>query len=389
MLPNSSFVKLFTALAFLLSLIIFSGIFYLNIPTDLQDHIFGLQLIIKHHSFPVPPLYYFLVYLFSGCSLNTYQLYNAAILLLSVSVALKYYYSTKLISNVNPLQRQDKRLMFILWLLIFAAPMAYDYRQMFIGRISTNVWHNSTTIFLMPFAILMFDKTICFFKLKQATIKDAIPIILFAFINVLIKPSFLFPFIPSFVGIVYLNSGFKSSVFKMAVLISMLLCIFIFIEYYAVYKMAIIDAVRFANDTKGIEIKPFYTLLILNNGSWVSLFLNLFASLLFPLICFIIIRKQIQHNIIVRFTILLFVFSLLIGILISEKGIMASNGNFIWQLYISNYLLFLVLIKYAYDYVIAVGWRNKKSLLIIISFGIHVVSGLLYLAKIFYLKKYT
>jgi hypothetical protein len=188
---------------------------------------------------------------------------------------------------------------------------------------------------------------------------------------------------------VLFENGIKSNMFKMALLIVTILSVFLLIEYYAIYKMNVIDAIRFQNDTKGIEVKPFHTFLMLNNGSWIKLILNFTTSLFLPIGCLIVFFKQIRNNNIAKFTYLIFLFSLLIGIMISEKGVMANNGNFIWQVYVSNYLLFLVMIKFAYEQIIAIGWRNKKSLIVMFIFAMHVISGFLYLAKIFYLRKYT
>lgn len=389
MQEKSSLTIKLTLLTFAISLVIFSGIFYCKIPTDLQDHVFGLTLILKHHSFPVPPMYYFLLYLLSGFSVDITTLSNVAVVILSLAVAFKYYFSVQLIADLYASKKIHAVLNLAIWLLIFSAPIVYNYKQMLFGRIATNFWHNSTTILLMPFAILLQHQSIKFLKLKEAGIVNTVPIIVLGIVNVLIKPSFLFAFIPAFLMMVAIASGTRSQLFKMASFIVLVLGSLILIEYYAIYKMAIIDAVRFKNDAKGIEIKPFYNFLIFCGGSWAVLTVNVFVSLTFPVLCFCFFKKETQKDTSVTFVILLFLVSFLIGAFISEKGIMASNGNFMWQLHISNYMLFLILIKLSYDQALKIGFSNKKILYLIFTFGLHVASGLLYLVKIFYLKKYS
>ncbi len=374
---------------FVISFVIFFGIFYLKIPTDLQDHVYGLTLILKNHSFPIPPLYYFLLYLFSGFSADIGALSNVAIVILSLAVALKYYYSVDLIAGFYPNKKIDPLLNVAIWLFIFSAPIVYNYKQMLFGRIATNFWHNSTTILLMPFALLLLSHSIKFLQLKQPEIKNVISIVFLGIINLLIKPSFLFPFIPTFLIMVGLTSGLRSQLFKTAFYIALTLGALIFLEYYSIYKMTVIDAVRFKNDAKGLTIKPFYTFLMFSDGSWAVMLLNFLAGLLFPVFCCLFFFKDILKEKGLIYVGILFLIAFLIGTLITEQGIMASNGNFLWQLHISNYILFLFLIKFIYDKFIQNSKIDKRILLLIITFSIHVLSGFLYLAKIFYLRKYS
>lgn len=377
-----------TLITFAVSLLIFSGIFYLKIPTDLQDHVYGLTLILKHHSFPIPPLYYFLLYLFSGFSVDIETLSIVAIVILSLSVALKYFYSVELIAFFYH-KKIPALLNTAVWLLIFSAPIVYNYKQMLFGRIATNFWHNSTTILLMPFVLLLLIQSFKFLKSSKVDFKNVMSILLLGIINLLIKPSFLFPFLPAFLFMAGMNSGIKSQLFKSALFIALILGSLIMLEYYAVYKMTIIDAVRFKNDAKGLSIRPFFTFLIFSGGSWLVMIMNFIVGLMFPLMYFIFFKGDLFRDRILTYTGILFLVAFLIGTTITEKGIMASNGNFLWQLHISNYILFLILLKKTYEKAIKIGFFNKKILVLSVTYALHILSGFIYLVKIFYLKKYS
>ncbi len=388
MLKRDSSLIVLTVLTFIVSIVIFSGILFLDIPTDIQGHIYGLKVVIRHHQFPIPPLYYFLLYLFSGFSLDTIALNKSAIFLLSFSVAMKYYYSVKLTEQLVIKQKNTPLLNLLIWLLLFSAPVLYNYRQMFIGRIPINLWHNSTTIFLIPFALLLFHHSLCFLKKSIPVKKDILLLVFFGFLNVLIKPSFLFAFLPAFIIMAFVIHGYQSRMFKSSLIIVFTIGVFVLLEYYTIYKMDILDSIRFKNDEKGIDIRPFFTMLYLSHNNIAALILNSGVSLLFPFIYLGLFYKEMKKDTDIQYTFWVFFFSLLIAVLVTEKGIMAYFGNFMWQLYVCNFILFLVLVKYGYEKVRILGVKNKKSIMIIAAFSLHLLSGLFYMFKLFYFKKY-
>ncbi len=384
---KESSLLILTGLTFLVSAFIFSGIFIFNIETDLQGHIYGLTVTHKNHSFPIPPLYYLLIDLLSGFTLNINALFVASTVLLSIAVSLKYYYSTRYIQITNENIGNPLILNIAIWLLLFATPVLYQFKQIVVGRFPPNVWHNSTTIFLMPFAFLLYQKTYLIVKTKKVDKNDVWAILLLGIINLLIKPSFLFPLIPAVLSMALFTTGIKSELFKRIFFISIILSVLICLEYYSIYKLGVIDAVRFKNDVKGIEINPFYSLLFLCNNNWGTLGINALVSLAFPITFFILYPKEIRKESELKYVVLIFLFSLLIGIFLNEKGAMGGFGNFLWQLYIANYLLFFVIIKILYERIMKFG-LSTKTIFLLALFGLHVFSGFFYLLKMFYLKSY-
>ncbi len=390
MLKSKNALFTLTGLTFIVSVIIFSGILILNIPTDIQAHIYGLKVVIGHHRFPIPPLYYFLVYLFSGFSFDNIALSKSAIFLLSTSVAMKYYYSVKITEQLVENKKNPLLLNLLVWLLLFAAPVLKNYNnseQMLTGTIPLNLWHNSTTIFLFPFALLLFYHSLLILKKPTIETKEIFLLLFLGLLNVLVKPSFLFAFLPSFIIMSFVIHGYQSQFFKSSLIIVFTIGLFVLIEYYTIYKMDILDSVRFKNDEKGIDIRPFFTMLYYCHNNIATLTLNTLMSLLFPFTYLALFYKEVKKNIDIQYTLWVFFFCLLIAVLVTEKGIWAYFGNFMWQLYIGNFLLFLIFVKYGYEKVKNVG-LNNKSIIIIVAFSAHLLSGLIYIFKLFYLKKY-
>lgn len=92
-------------------------------------------------------------------------------------------------------------ILFLALLFCFAIPEIYNFfflKKMYLGRTPSVVWHNSTIIAVFPFAILLFWRQLRLFDSKDTSLfnKDVLIVILLVVLNILIKPSFIFVFIP-------------------------------------------------------------------------------------------------------------------------------------------------------------------------------------------------
>jgi hypothetical protein len=111
---------------------------------------------------------------------------------------------------------------------------------------------------------------------------------------------------------------------------------------------------------------------------------SLIASIAFPLSYIVLFPKRILASFPLQFAWALFAFGLFIFIMIAETGLREYDANFIWQCYISNFLLFLVTVA---------DWQSisgpRTSVLVLkLFFSLHLLSGIAYLFKIFILKNY-
>jgi hypothetical protein len=68
---------------------------------------------------------------------------------------------------------------------------------MYLSKFVPLVWHNSTTILLFPFAILLFWKQLKMLDTKnEISAKEIAVINILVVLNLLIKPSFIFAYAP-------------------------------------------------------------------------------------------------------------------------------------------------------------------------------------------------
>ena len=107
-------------------------------------------------------------------------------------------------------------LLFVVFLLLLVCPIPYanpfnPLVNYFLGKVSPNIWHNSTTIFLMPFAILLFWKS---YQVLSGTQKEnTLLISMLVILNVFIKPSFFFVYVSVFPILLLFQFGISRSFF--------------------------------------------------------------------------------------------------------------------------------------------------------------------------------
>jgi hypothetical protein len=149
---------------FCLSALIFYLILTLPVVTDIQYHVSILQNWINGRSIlPATFLYYLTIYAVAFFQNNSQLLLIASAFILAASVTLKFIITRKII--YDSIKESEKiiyswhwiSIFSLLLILAFSLPAASNNPNwIYIGQIPPNVWHNSTTIFLMPFALLLF-----------------------------------------------------------------------------------------------------------------------------------------------------------------------------------------------------------------------------------------
>lgn len=347
---------------------IFSLIWLLKVPTDIQDHHYDLQMMLQGKHFVATFGYFLGVFIFSLGIPHPYALIAGSVLLLSLAVGAKYV----LIKQYLTLDSTKMLLLFSISLLIVTN--LPGPKNFIIGQFPPNLWHNSTSIFLMPFAVGLFWQGLKYWE--NPSRKIAISILILLLINVIIKPSFAFVFVPVF-GVMSLWRWRFSVNFWRIVGVGTLAVILIGMEYYAIFQW---NSFRTGPQPEtGLTIAPFHV--------WsfhsTHIIWSLIASIAFPLSYIILFPKRILTSFPLQFAWALFAFGLFIFIMIAETGLREFDANFIWQCYISNFLLFLVTIK---------DWQQKQtsspfsplaSRISTLLFSLHLLSGIAYLLKIF------
>ena len=361
------YILIFSILILWISSIWFNYI-YSNVATDLQAHVKILTSHLSEGLFPVPPAYYFLIYILNQV-LQDFG--KSTVVLLSLSMVAKYIASIR-ISNLFKVSKLLA--IFILICVLIFAPISFNVDSHFsVGKIGSNVWHNSTTLLLMPFALLLFYESFMFLEEANFSKRKVLVICLLILVNALIKPSFLFAFVPAFFIIViffYRNDRKK-------VMISTTLCFYATLCVVAEYLYIYIYNLNINSDG-GISLSFIYIWRLYSN----TILLDIVTGLSLPITVFVLFYKKVISKRIYLYSVLLFIMALLIYLFVQESGSRATHANFGWQVIICNYILFLVSTCIGLEHVEEKGINNKKSLLFFIIFILHFISGILYLVKI-------
>jgi hypothetical protein len=368
-------------------LFFFGTIILREIPTDIQAYPLLIQKVKGGDIYPPANfIYYLVVYTIALFKADTQSLYIASIITLSLAVAAKFaitrVFFVEQYYNTNGFERKSDftvnqivTLFSLLMLLIFNLPTS---KHWYLGQIPPNVWHNATVIFLMPFALLLF---IVSYKQLLIPVKANIIIItLLCILNLLVKPSFFFSFSLAYPLMLLLRFGVTKNLQRnlIPVLIGFIL---LAVMYYWIYIM---NFGSFSIEKSGTAIRPFYV--------WAHYSSNIFASLglslVFPITYFGLYWKDLFKELMVQYSVALYLNGILIFSLFSETGPREFDGNFFWQTVVCSYILFLVLSTLLIKKVSAEGINNWKNTVILIAFLTQVVSGILYIGKILITKAY-
>jgi hypothetical protein len=342
----------------------FSTLFLLNIYTDIQGHIEQLQAMLRGELVRGNFLYYLSIWLVALGQSRSLYLGMASILVLSLAVGARY------VISLEQLKGKGSVALTLTLVFAFSLPGPEHY---YLGQIPPNIWHNSTTIFLMPFALLLFRQSESY--LQEGTPKRLSWLVV---LNVLIKPSFFFC-----LGVILPLLGVKKWGIRKAFadlwLPIGLGWLLVAAQYLFTYWLDPLLAPADALDQVsggGIQWAPG----LVWQANTSSIPLSLLASLLFPLAYLLIWRKDLQNMRSLGFVFSLLGMGILLFYLLAETGDRTYHGNFAWQNIVIMYLLFWVLVRDLSERMQQkTGWKANISLLFL---GLHLLSGLSYLCKI-------
>lgn len=380
---------LLSLLVLILGLLIFGGMHFLGVFSDADTHNQMLLKFIRHGSFPVPPGYYAATYLLFGLvyflNLNVVASDTAILGLISVTLLAaawfaKFWVTERVLNGLSISSLNSRLRVGVLSLtLLLTAPIFYDFSNgmFYAGRVATNVWHNSTTIFVMPFVLLLFMESITFLKADKISSRNVFWILVFGLGCLLIKPSFLFTFIPSFylIAVFRFGASSKRSLFALGLSTAFLTCILL--EAYIIYYLDLYN-IWYEGDKGSVVIAPFRFL----NRPESNIFINMLVSFAFPLVYVALKPRDVKENVAIQFSFLIMFCALVIGVLFEESGARANHGNLFWQAIMANYVLFCVVSARVFldESVKDLGSRKKNILQFV--YALHVLSGIGYVINL-------
>jgi hypothetical protein len=380
---------------FLLFSVYYFFILYNRVATDIQVHAAIAHSFAANHDKLTPNfLYFFFVALLSGFSAYYPLYYVASIILISAAITAKFVLNDIYLKQYGGISDSKNYALKLSFLLLFVFPLPginYFYDgNFYFGQLAATVWHNSTVIFLMPFAILLFFTSyeLLFSEANGKKKKLLFQIAALIILNALIKPSFLFTLLPAAGFCLFYDILFaKKYGNKLYYLIPYAAGIaFIALEYYIIYRMNYISS-KSLNDKElsSVVMAPFEVWRFFSRNIIVSLI----TSLLFPLVYCIVTKGQVLKNKLVQFSLLNFIFGVGIWILFAEEGARKFHANFYWQVVVTVYLLFFTMLI---DFVNQIKLKKispYKQVLVWIVFLLHFIWGLFYWMKIIIFNSYN
>jgi hypothetical protein len=315
----------------------------------------------------------------------------AMVLLMSAANCLKFFITAKIMRDILLMNKilVSPKLLTILTaslMLIFSIPCYPNLLEnnfYYIGQLPPQVWHNSTVVFLMPFALLLF--WVSYQQLIEPTVKRNFYIILLVLLNISIKPSFFFLYMTVF-PLMYFTKYQLKLKFLYSYLPVLLGVVFVFFQYVMIYWYNVGAIVA---EHSSVAFGAFKVWAHYSPTSRIPLVI--LTSLLFP-ICFGILFLKKLKNILFVYSFLNVIVGVLIFSFIYEKGPRMYHGNFFWQivpavniLYII--LLSLLLVKFK-QMIITFNFSSAMIFFLIFIYSAHVISGIFYVIRFFYTKSY-
>lgn len=360
-----------------------------NIHTDIELH----AQFIKDYAFGAKPfqvnfLYYLTVYALSFFQPKTSALLIISVYVLSFATFFKYF----IVKRIIIAEIQSKNIAILASLTSFLLLFAFSLPSFFLNtdynyllRYTPNVWHNSTTIFVMPFVILLFWLSVK--QLNEFKKERLFWITILLILNVVIKPSFLFVYVVIFPIFLLVKFKFKK-VFWINLIPIFITSLLIVLEYLLIYNS------NTEGDSSNSEIKInlfnyFYIWGGATNKTEVMLIFvsSLFSSFLFPLIVLVKNRLFLRQTM-TKFVLSLMFLSILISIVFVETGKRSFDGNFMWQNYMVSYLLFFVcafqVLKHKYEN----NLKIKNIAIELVALSIHFAGLIFYFIKIYQTETY-
>lgn len=353
--------------------------------SDLPAHAhIAQQMLEEHRLFSTNFLMYFLINLLTFFTGAKYPMRAVLVLLLAAANTAKYTIVREAFrewtsSKTAKLASFSMLFVYIIPLMYFLKPLGIflSADNMYWGYYVPNVWHNSTILCMMPFAIACYLLSVKQFK--QYTDRRNKYISLFLVLSVLVKPSFFFVYVIAY-PIIMLSQYGLSKTFSKSLLPLLAGGICLVYEYVTIYYSGVNDG-----SSVVIDIAQLFTL-----DFWQSRILYLVVSLSLPLLFLCLYGRTIVRDPEFWFVLIMLVCGLGIMWCCRETGPRATHGNFGWQTIAAMWFVYFYMLKTATNSEVLLlpqrGGYSQKIMLII--FGLHVIMGFVYLGKFLVTKSF-
>ncbi|SHJ58147.1 hypothetical protein [Aquimarina spongiae] len=366
------------------------------VDTDMPAHMRSIVKVNNGQSSYYPHfLFFFVVNALSFFSSDFKLMTLVTSLVLGLASAGKYWISKKiisqLISDIN-LKFKDNVITIVSFALLFcfAIPDFYNFfvlKQLYLGRTPSVVWHNSTTISVFPFAILLFWKQLKLFDRNDRISifdRDIFLILALIILNILIKPSFVFVFFPISALFIMINTNWKLNKQCIIQLLPIFVGgVFLLIQYLVIYQNQP-ETTQLSNSALEIGVPFEFFLAFIPVWYLPVAYLLSFAL---PIAVIFYYREILKYKPFL-YALSLTLFGILLSAFLLEGGLRKHHGNFTWQNIICSYLLLLTTVSFLLRKVKNQSLYSKKRIILWGLFILHFLSGILYLLKMYFTGRY-
>lgn len=267
-------------------------------------------------------------------------------------------------------------------LLVYVIPIAYCFsgigawtHRLYVGYIVPNIWHNSTLLCMMPFAIIAYMQSVR--QLQDYSPKRTVYISIALILSILVKPSFFFMYAIVFPFVYFVRYRWSKEFWYLIVpiLLGVLIVVYEYITiglYYPKHE---------EGDGMIISCARIFTWTF-----WQTRWITWLISLAFPMLFSVLYRNEISKDLEFYALVGMLVVALGIYMCCQETGYRASHGNFAWQMYVVMWFIYYYILRKIVQGVRnGVGWREK---LMCSLYALHTASGIFYLLHYLITKNY-
>ncbi len=365
---------------FAFMLCVFSYImFAANMESDLPAHANIAKDMLETNSLLTANfLMYFLVNLLTLFSGHLGSMRIALVLLISLANTAKYIIVREAFKQWTSTTKAKLAaaallVVYVIPLMYFLKPLGFfpSANNMYLGYYVPNVWHNSTILCMMPFAVACYLLSVKQFE-EYSDLRNLYITILLA-ISVLIKPSFYFVYVIAYPIIIINRYGFVKETFR-SIIPLLIGGICLTYEYMTIYYHG-------GNDGSGvvIDIMQLFTL-----NFWKSHALYLAVSILLPILFLCLYARTVYKDREFWFVLIMLICALGIYWCCQETGPRAGHGNLGWQVIATMWLTYFYILKNIT--VGCEGWKSQNRggyshRIILTALFLHTIMGIIYLAK--------
>ncbi|GMQ29551.1 hypothetical protein [Algoriphagus confluentis] len=328
---------------------------------------------------PFPPLYYLSFFGISTLIPSPQSLKIGLLILVSLSWLGKFLLTYRYLSPVFGARSWTPWIPLGLILFFPISAWMGEGAYWFLGKMTPNLWHNGSTIFVFPFCMLLFGEVQKWFSGEKP---NFFRIGLWTLLILGIKPNFLFGLIPALISLIFLSEVGQKSILPI-IIYSGTVLLFLLGSKWMIFSNSSEQSLFFNFNARGdVILDPFGVWLQLSENPFWDLF-GSFPFLMGSLACF---GRTLGNDSVFRLAFSTFCFAMLVFFLFAESGPGYLDGNFYWQIPISLFILYLVIAKILWSTFSQNPDKKPsdrlKMQLLSFLFALHVFSGLAYLWRI-------